>query len=176
MFPPVPTYMRPHAPATHPPHAAGDDPQHISVVGEGTCSLFAIEAGNTLRPVPSMLARRESPSFSCHAWLIDNDAREQLVVGTRRGELVVVVDGEVRQTVQLDEVAGGVESIAAHSKVGHVGAAGRLVLAVDGALGHNSVLGSYGQPAGRLAGWQALHAQVRLRSLAGLGTRLGTHG
>lgn len=46
---------------------AGEDPLYISVVGEGTFCQLAIEAGNTLRVLPSTLARRESPCYTCHA-------------------------------------------------------------------------------------------------------------
>ncbi len=58
---------------------AGDDTQMLSVVGDGVCKVFRIEAGNSLKPLPSALAKREGQAYTCHAWLIDNDARESLV-------------------------------------------------------------------------------------------------
>ncbi|KAL4457336.1 hypothetical protein ABPG75_012201, partial [Micractinium tetrahymenae] len=84
----------------------GEDPQYISVVGEGTCCLLAIEAGNTLRVLPSTLP----------PWLLDNDAKDLLAVGTRRGEVLIVGEGEVKQALQLGAAAGGIEALAAHSK------------------------------------------------------------
>ena len=101
----------------------GDDPQQLSVVGEGVCALFQIEAGNTLRPLPCTLPRLPHTGFTCHAWLLDNDAAGTLAVGTRRGEVLVVADGEVRQTLQLGEGVA-VDSLAAHSKA-RWGRAGR---------------------------------------------------
>ncbi|KAL4457327.1 hypothetical protein ABPG75_012192 [Micractinium tetrahymenae] len=94
----------------------GEDPQYISVVGEGTCCLLAIEAGNTLRVLPSTLPRREAPCYACHTWLLDNDAKDLLAVGTRRGEMLIVGEGEVKQALQLGAAAGGIEALAAHSK------------------------------------------------------------
>ena len=93
------------------------------MVGEGTCCLCQIEAGNTLRLLPTALSKRESQAFACHAWLLDGDAGAvpALEVGTKRGEVLVVADGEVRQALAL-EVGAGVESLAAHSKVGGAGA------------------------------------------------------
>ena len=87
------------------------------MVGEGTCCQYQIEAGNTLRPLPlTALAKREFQQYSCHAWALDNDAAGLLVVGSRRGELLVVQEGEVRQALQLEEGAA-VESLAAFGKV-----------------------------------------------------------
>jgi hypothetical protein len=63
----------------HALHAAGEDAQLLSVVGEGVCKVFRIEAGNSLKPLPGMLAKRESHAYTCHAWLVDNEARECLV-------------------------------------------------------------------------------------------------
>lgn len=99
---------------------AGDDPHLISVVGEGTCCLYQIEAGNTLRPLPTALTKRESQGYACHAWLLDGDAagsEAAFVVGTKRGEVLVVAHGEVKQALALEDGAG-MTSLAAHSKVG----------------------------------------------------------
>ena len=66
------------------------------MVGEGTCCQYQIESGNTLRPLPvTALSKREAQQYSCHAWALDNDALGLLVVGSRRGELLVVREGEV---------------------------------------------------------------------------------
>lgn len=46
---------------------AGEDPQYICVVGEGTCCLLALEAGNTLRMLPGAQPRREAPCYTSHA-------------------------------------------------------------------------------------------------------------
>jgi hypothetical protein len=86
-------------------------------VGEGTCCQYRIEAGNTLRPLPlTALSKREAQQYSCHAWVLDNDASGLLVVGGRRGEVLVVQEGEVRQALQLEEGVA-VESLAAFGKV-----------------------------------------------------------
>lgn len=123
-LPCLPTSLRsrscpdaPHACTRAPP--AGEDPQYMSVVGEGTCALYQIEAGNSLRAVPTALPRREHAAFTCHAWLADNDAAPGalgLVVGTRRGEVLVVGEGEVRQALAL-EGGAAVEALAVHSRV-----------------------------------------------------------
>lgn len=87
------------------------------MVGEGICCQYQIEAGNTLRPLPiTALSKREHQQYSCHAWALDNDASGLLVVGSRRGELLVVQEGEARQVLQLDDGAA-VESLAAFAKV-----------------------------------------------------------
>lgn len=97
------------------------------MVGEGTCCLYQIEAGNTLRAVPTALTKRESQGYTCHAWLLDGDAaggggEAALAVGTKRGEVLIVGQGEVKQVLALEDGAA-VESLAAHSKVG-LGAVG----------------------------------------------------
>jgi hypothetical protein len=93
------------------------DPQHISVVGEGTYCLYRIEDGHSLRPLPNLLAKREAQHYVCHAWLRDNDTTEALVVvGTRSGEVLVSREGDIRQTAALQEGCG-VESLAAFGKV-----------------------------------------------------------
>lgn len=51
----------------------------MSVVGEGTFKVFRIEAGNSLKLLPSTVAKREAQAFICHAWLVDYDAWESLV-------------------------------------------------------------------------------------------------
>lgn len=52
----------------------------MSVVGAGVCRLFRLEAGNALKPVVlPALSKREGQAFTCHAWLLDNDAKEALV-------------------------------------------------------------------------------------------------
>lgn len=122
LAPPASAHVRsaPHwpPPFSSPPHGCtGDDPQYVSVVGEGTCCLYQIEAGNTLRHLPTVLPKRESTAFTCHAWLTDNDAPAGgLVVGSRRGEVLVVVEGDVKQALQLEEGCS-VEALVAHSKV-----------------------------------------------------------
>eukprot|EP00887_Chlorella_sp_A99_P007960 scaffold12.g7960.t1 len=92
-----------------------DEAQLISVAGEGTCRVYRIEAGNSLKPLPSVLAKRESASFAAHAWLVDHDSSDALVVGTAAGELLVVADGDVRQALAL-EGGAGVASLAAFGK------------------------------------------------------------
>ena len=87
------------------------------MVGEGVCTLYTLEQGNALRAVPNAIPRRDSPCYTCHAWVADSDARELLAVGTRRGEVLVLGEGEVRQVVQLEDGAGSVDSIAATGKV-----------------------------------------------------------
>lgn len=117
-------------PNRRPPDPAGDDPHLISVVGEGTCCLYQIEAGNTLRPLPTALTKRESQGYTCHAWLLDGDAagsEAAFVVGTKRGEVLVVAHGEVKQALALEDGAG-VTSLAAHSKVGAGGWGGGQLL------------------------------------------------
>ena len=111
---------------------AVEEPKFISVVGEGTCGVYAIEAGNTLRAVPTALSKRDTQPFTCHAWLLDGGAAgaggadlRALVVGTRRGEALVLVDGEVRQVLTL-EGGARVEAVAAHSKVRREVGSGRV--------------------------------------------------
>lgn len=142
-----------HLTPSNAPHArcaAGDDPEHISVVGEGTCALYHIEAGNALRAVPTALPRRECASFTCHAWLADNDAAPGalgLVVGTRRGEVLVVGEGEVRQALAL-EGGAAVEALAAHSRVSSSGLLGvRTTLMQRLLRKRGAVLLLSGQPA-----------------------------
>ncbi|PRW57644.1 Cilia- and flagella-associated 57 [Chlorella sorokiniana] len=127
---------------TQPGHAAvqcafqpGDDLQLISVVGEGTCCLYQIEAGNTLRALPTALAKRESQGYTCHAWLLDGDAaggggEAALVVGTKRGEVLIVAQGEVKQALVLEDGAA-VESLAAHSKGFVVGTSNGMLCAYE---------------------------------------------
>lgn len=102
------------------PAAPGDDPQHVSVVGEGTCCLYRLEEGHTLRALPNLLSKRDAPQYACHAWLLDNDAEGVVVVGTRKGEVLVVAEGDVWQAVALEEGCG-VEAVAAYGKVRGVG-------------------------------------------------------
>lgn len=97
--------------------AAGDDPQHVCVVGEGTLALWRLDDGHTLRPLHSHLGKREGAQYCCVAWAADNDAEALLLVGTRRGEVLVVGEGEVRQVLALDG-GGAAEALAAHAKVG----------------------------------------------------------
>ena len=49
------------------------------MVGEGVCKLFRIDAGNALKLMPSVLGKRESQAYTCHAWLMDYEAEESLV-------------------------------------------------------------------------------------------------
>ncbi len=117
--------------------SAGDDPQLISVVGEGTCWLYQIEAGNTLRALPTVLTKREAQGYTCHAWLLDGDAagsggsEAALVVGTKAGEVLIVGQGEVKQALALED-GTAVESLAAHSKVGGGSVCGGWLLAAWG--------------------------------------------
>ncbi len=55
--------------------------------------------------------------YDYRSWLLDNDASGLLAVGSRRGEVLIFGDGEVKQTLQLGTAAGGVEALAAYSKV-----------------------------------------------------------
>lgn len=117
--------------------SAGDDPQLISVVGEGTCWLYQIEVGNTLRALPTALTKREAQGYTCHAWLLDGDAagsggsEAALVVGTKAGEVLIVGQGEVKQALALED-GTAVESLAAHSKVGGGSVCGGWLLAAWG--------------------------------------------
>ena len=122
------------------------------MAGEGTCRLYRIEAGNVLKQVPSALSKRESPpqSYTAHAWLVDNDTTDTMVVGTASGEVLIVHEGDIRQALQL-ESEGGVASLAASSRVSGPGMqwdqAGReLLLALM--LGGGRMCGCAGAGAG----------------------------
>lgn len=121
------------------------------MVGEGTCCVYQLEAGGTLRALPTALGKREQPGYTAHAWLVDNDAPAgSLAVGSRRGEVLIVADGEVKQALALGGGASA-EAIVAHSKGFVVGTSRGTLVAYERdseskpyRLGHTFAIGGHG--------------------------------
>jgi hypothetical protein len=80
----------------------------VSVVGAGTCATFRLEqAGpaHALKAAPLSLGKRDCHDYTAQAW-VPGDAGA-LAVGTAAGEVLIIRDGYVRQTVQVADAAFG---------------------------------------------------------------------
>jgi hypothetical protein len=73
----------------------GEDPALAAAVGPGSLRVFRIEGGLKVQPLGSTLAKREAAAqdYTCHAWLLDHDARALMVRRAPPGWLV----GPLRQ-------------------------------------------------------------------------------
>lgn len=85
----------------------------VSCVGHNIFKLYRIVDG-LLKVQPSVLGKREPQNFTCHAWLPDE--KENILVGTDSGELILVENGEVKASLVTTTEGSSIESINGYSK------------------------------------------------------------
>ncbi|KAK9915002.1 hypothetical protein WJX75_003504 [Coccomyxa subellipsoidea] len=81
------------------PGSALDGSIIISAVGHGIFKTYRYQE-NALKPMPTSMAKREAQNYTCHAWLVEGD-QDRILVGTDRGEVLVVVNGDVRGSLLI---------------------------------------------------------------------------
>lgn len=87
-----------------------NDPTLLSLIGQGIFRLFKI-VDSTLKQLSNTLPKRDTASFTVHAWI--SDEKESLIVGTDTGEILVAggvariqsarIQGRGRKDQQGDE-------------------------------------------------------------------------
>ena len=85
----------------------------VSCVGHNIFKLYRIVDG-LLKVQPSVLGKREPQNFTCHAWLPDE--KENILVGTDSGELILVENGEVKASLVTTTEGNSIESLTGYSK------------------------------------------------------------